>query len=176
MSLPKVLAQILFQGSVIVGRAFLEAGRQAARNARAGQMEAAAGAAGAGAGAGGAGGGSITDQITRAHRMTMDEAKMILNFKEESKALELPTAQEVEAMIKSYEHLFKTNAPPAPKGQTGGGAGSFYIQSKVVRARERIEAEWEGIRRKQQQDADTTPEPNEQGPANPGNSPPGPDR
>jgi import inner membrane translocase subunit TIM16 len=46
------------------------------------------------------------------------------------------------AALQSYEHLFKTNAPPAPKGATGGGAGSFYIQSKVVRARERIEAEW----------------------------------
>lgn len=43
----------------------------------------------------------------------------------------------------SYEHLFAVNAPPAPKGQKGGGSGSFYMQSKVVRARQRIEAEWE---------------------------------
>ena len=42
----------------------------------------------------------------------------------------------------NYDHLFATNAPPAPKGKTGGGSGSFYVQSKIVRARERIEAEW----------------------------------
>lgn len=54
----------------------------------------------------------------------------------------------------SYEHLFKTNAPPAPKGQPGGGAGSFYLQSKIVRARERIEAEWEGAKKKESGEAD----------------------
>lgn len=42
----------------------------------------------------------------------------------------------------NYERLFAINAPPAPKGKTGGGQGSFYVQSKVVRARERIEEEW----------------------------------
>lgn len=45
--------------------------------------------------------------------------------------------------FQTYDHLFAVNAPPAPKGKTGGGSGSFYMQSKVVRARQRIEAEWE---------------------------------
>jgi mitochondrial import inner membrane translocase subunit TIM16 len=49
----------------------------------------------------------------------------------------------------NYEHLFKANAPPeipppmpAPgaRGQPGP-RHSHYVQSKVVRARERIEAE-----------------------------------
>ncbi len=81
--------------------------------------------------------------------MTLDEAKLILNLKQDVSAAGLSGGegktvleQVRESMVKSYDHLFATNAPPAPKGQKGGGAGSFYIQSKVVRARERIEAEW----------------------------------
>lgn len=131
----------------------MEAGRQAGRNARAGRVEAtAAGAAGVGTGSAA----SPSDQLTRTHRMTLDEAKLILNLKQDVSAAGLsnsaPAAaqgegksildQVREAMVKNYDHLFATNAPPAPKGQKGGGAGSFYIQSKVVRARERIEAEW----------------------------------
>ncbi|SPO32540.1 related to PAM16 - Presequence translocase-Associated Motor [Ustilago trichophora] len=151
MSLPKTLAQILFVGTQIVGKALLEAGRQAGRNARAGRVEAsAAGAAGVGSGSAA----SPSDQLTRTHRMTLDEAKLILNLKQDVSAAGLSGAaapaaegksildQVREAMVKNYDHLFATNAPPAPKGQKGGGAGSFYIQSKVVRARERIEAEW----------------------------------
>lgn len=150
-SLPKTLAQILFVGTQIVGKALLEAGRQAGRNARAGRVEAsAAGAAGVGSGSAA----SPSDQLTRTHRMTLDEAKLILNLKQDLSAAGLANAaaapadgksildQVREAMVKNYDHLFATNAPPAPKGQKGGGAGSFYIQSKVVRARERIEAEW----------------------------------
>lgn len=155
-SLPKTLAQILFVGTQIVGRALLEAGRQAGRNARAGRVEAsAAGAAGVGSGSAA----SPSDQLTRTHRMTLDEAKLILNLKQDVSAAGLGGSasaaagaaagegksildQVREAMVKNYDHLFATNAPPAPKGQKGGGAGSFYIQSKVVRARERIEAEW----------------------------------
>ena len=45
-----------------------------------------------------------------------------------------------EELAARYEKLFEINAPPAPKGKTGGGSGSFYVQSKIVRARERIEA------------------------------------
>ena len=63
---------------------------------------------------------------------------------------------------KHYEHLFKANAPPAPPAKPSASSGaqaqhghahshasrrqavpswSHYLQSKVVRARERIEAE-----------------------------------
>lgn len=91
--------------------------------------------------------------------MTLDEAKLILNFKHDLSAATLspkgaaapiggtqssstPVMDQIrESLAKNYDHLFATNAPPAPKGAKGGGAGSFYIQSKVVRARERIEAE-----------------------------------
>ncbi|EPQ30123.1 uncharacterized protein PFL1_02240 [Pseudozyma flocculosa PF-1] len=153
MSLPKVLAQILFVGTQIVGKALVEAGRQAGRNARAGRVEAAAAAGGAS----GTGTGSPSDALTRSHRMTLDEAKMILNLKQDVSYATLVSGaakagandeakslldQVRENMVKNYDHLFKTNAPPAPKGKEGGGQGSFYIQSKIVRARERIEAEW----------------------------------
>ena len=137
-------------GTQIVGKALLEAGRQAGRNARAGRVEAsAAGAAGVSGSAA-----SPSDQLTRTHRMTLDEAKLILNLKQDVSAAGLAGSKPIgeesksvldqvrEAMVKNYDHLFATNAPPAPKGKEGGGAGSFYIQSKVVRARERIEAEW----------------------------------
>lgn len=53
-------------------------------------------------------------------------------------------------MDQNYEHLFKANAPaeaPPTNAPAGRGAAiprhSHYLQSKVVRARERIEAELE---------------------------------
>lgn len=64
---------------------------------------------------------------------------MILNIKpQEGETVEAFK----ERLQKSYDHLYSVNAPPAPKGKEGGGSGSFYMQSKVVRARQRIEAEW----------------------------------
>ncbi|KAJ3207395.1 mitochondrial import inner membrane translocase subunit TIM16 [Dinochytrium kinnereticum] len=60
--------------------------------------------------------------------MTAEEATQILNVsKKEFKA---------EEMIKvgqNFEHLFKQNDP--------ANGGSFYLQSKVFRAKERLDAE-----------------------------------
>merc|ERR1711879_213664 len=56
--------------------------------------------------------------------MALDEAKQILNVED---------IRDPEALKKSYEHLFSVNEKA--KG------GSFYIQSKVVRAKERIDQE-----------------------------------
>ncbi|KAF5389378.1 hypothetical protein D9757_004329 [Collybiopsis confluens] len=126
MSSPRAIIQIVITGSRILGKAFLEAGRQAAKNAR----SPAQGAVGSDvAGVGNANSGSITDQLTRQHRMTLDEAHLVLNH---------------------YEHLFKANAPPlqpqkpatpSPRTKSAAPHHSHYLQSKVVRARERIEAE-----------------------------------
>lgn len=43
----------------------------------------------------------------------------------------------------NYEHLFSVNSPPAepPARPSKGPTHSHYLLSKVVRARERIEAE-----------------------------------
>ncbi|PWY98275.1 hypothetical protein BCV70DRAFT_202055 [Testicularia cyperi] len=185
MSLPKALAQILFVGTQIVGKALLEAGRQAGRNARAGRVEATAGAAGAGAGGAAA---NPSDQLTRTHRMTLDEAKLILNLKQDMSASTLASQiassaaaaetggksvleQVREAISKNYDHLFATNAPPAPKGQKGGGAGSFYIQSKVVRARERIEAELGLLEQNKSADSQAPPQDSAQQPPSSSSTP-----
>lgn len=73
--------------------------------------------------------------------MTLDEAQLILNVKREDT---------IEAILKNYEHLYKVNEPiSAPKIKVLPTKGknphvptnSHYLQSKVVRARQRIEAE-----------------------------------
>jgi len=137
MSSPRAVIQILITGTQILGKAFLEAGRQAAKNARA----PAHAVGGDVAGVGNASSGSITDQLTRQHRMTLDEAHLILNVKR---------GEEMENILQHYEHLFKANSPPAPPPKSATPAPrakavnqfhSHYLQSKVVRARERIEAE-----------------------------------
>ncbi|GLB37134.1 putative pam16 [Lyophyllum shimeji] len=136
MASPKVLVQILVTGTRILGKAFYEAGRQAVKNAKHSPQGALGNDV---AGVGTATSGSPTDQITRAHRMTLDEAHLILNVKREAS---------LENVLKNYEHLFKANSPlPAPtpekaaRGKAPAPAHSHYLQSKVVRARERIEAE-----------------------------------
>ncbi|KAL1689432.1 hypothetical protein GGG16DRAFT_115031 [Schizophyllum commune] len=138
MSSPKALIQILISGSVIFGRALRAGAQQAIKNAKY-TPEAVAG--GDVAGLKNATSQSITDQLTRQHRMTLDEAELILNVKREA---------EMEQVVKNYEHLFKMNspkeAPAQPQKPVRGKklappTHSHYLQSKVVRARERIEAE-----------------------------------
>ncbi|KAG8897545.1 hypothetical protein FRB99_008094 [Tulasnella sp. 403] len=134
MSSPRAIIQIAILGAQIFGKALMAAGKQAVKNAkhRPGGAEEIVGGRGA-------------DALTQTHRMTLDEAHLILNVKK---------GDPIESIIKNYEHLFKINSPPAPPtgeatttARTGGRHHpatrfhSHYIQSKVVRARERIEAE-----------------------------------
>ncbi|KAJ7209500.1 hypothetical protein GGX14DRAFT_451705 [Mycena pura] len=135
MSSPRVIIQILITSTRILGKAFLEAGRQAVKNAKQSPQGALGGDV---AGVGNANSASRTDQLTRQHRMTLDEAHLILNVRQ---------GEKTEKILENYEHLFKANFPPpappkpAPGKQPSIIAHSHYIQSKVVRARERIEAE-----------------------------------
>ena len=174
------------------------------------------GAAGADvAGVGNATSGSLTDRLTREHRMTADEARQILNVKKEDSVERimqvrrclvssqlarvcplspspihplitlLPAIYDIASFyrvnrhsspwchpspchfpsmpvfiaercadlsifvtltMQNYEHLFKANSPPAaPAKPTSGRQAqpihSHYLQSKVVRARERLDAE-----------------------------------
>ncbi|ORX93039.1 protein transporter [Basidiobolus meristosporus CBS 931.73] len=108
----RVIAQLIVMGSQIVGKAFVAAYKQAAANA----------ARGGGAGAASAKGSA--EAATRRGGMTLDEACQILNIKKEA---------ELADIVKSYEHLYKVNDASVK--------GSFYLQSKVVRAKERIELE-----------------------------------
>jgi len=117
-----------------LGKAFWEAGRQAVKNA---QYRPSSGFGGDVAGVNTATTGSVTDVLTRQHRMTLDEAHLILNLKK---------GDPMPSVIQKYEHLFKANAPPPPP-EAGKPVPkvpppySHYLQSKVVRAKERIEAE-----------------------------------
>ncbi|KAF9792897.1 hypothetical protein BJ322DRAFT_1031898 [Thelephora terrestris] len=136
MSAPRAIIQILITGTQIFGKALYAAGTQAVKNAK--QRPEALGADVAGVGK--ATSGSVTDKLTREHRLTLDEAHLILNTKKED---------QLERVLTNYEHLFKQNSPPETTTPAKPVAGkraqakyhSHYLQSKVVRARERIEAE-----------------------------------
>ncbi|KAG2043416.1 hypothetical protein BDR03DRAFT_417580 [Suillus americanus] len=139
MSAPKIAVQILATGAQIFAKALFEAGKQAAKNAK----HTPQGAIGSDiAGVRNATSGSLTDKLTREHRMTLDEAHLILNLKQ---------GGSLENMLKNCDHLFKANGPrPAPDPPTTGArlgkqptppTHSHYLQAKFVRARERIEAE-----------------------------------
>ncbi|KAG6868107.1 hypothetical protein C0993_007517 [Termitomyces sp. T159_Od127] len=76
--------------------------------------------------------------------MTLDEANLILNVKREASMEQVLKLTVVG--FQNYEHLFKANSPPPPpekpvRGKASQPAYSHYLQSKVFRARERIEAE-----------------------------------
>jgi import inner membrane translocase subunit TIM16 len=107
------------------------------------------------AGVGHATSSSPTDQLTRQHRMTLDEAQLILNVKRGDEMQQISKviifsllSFQLKRLLfrQNYEHLFKANAPlPKPSNPTGkqltSPSHSHYLQSKVFRARERIEAE-----------------------------------
>ncbi|XP_037047530.1 mitochondrial import inner membrane translocase subunit Tim16 [Bradysia coprophila] len=109
----KYLAQIIVLGGQAVARAF---GR-ALKQEYAASQEAAKRA----------GGGQQGNQraATNARSgITLDEAQQILNLND---------LNDAEKVNKNYEHLFNVN--DKSKG------GSFYLQSKVFRAKERIDQE-----------------------------------
>jgi len=108
----KQLVQIIIAGSQVVGKAFTQAVRQEIRLSQ----EAAK--------ARGNSNQNTAQQAETARMgMTIDEAKQILN-------IEKIGQEEIE---KAYSHLFECN--DKAKG------GSFYLQSKVVRAKERLDQE-----------------------------------
>ncbi|KAG8214034.1 hypothetical protein J3R82DRAFT_10790 [Butyriboletus roseoflavus] len=77
MSVPRLIGQILFTGAQILGKALAAAGKQAVQNAKH-RPEALSADVG---GVRNATSGSATDKLTREHRMTLDEAHLILNVK-----------------------------------------------------------------------------------------------
>ncbi|KAK4687649.1 hypothetical protein P7C73_g2471, partial [Tremellales sp. Uapishka_1] len=135
---------MVWTGTKILGKAFAEAGRQAARNATYKPEGVAA--------AGPVGAGKSKSNITSQLQMSLDEAHLILNVKKDDP---------MEIIQKNYDLIFAANSPPpppatpaaAPAAQAGAArrAGatskakaiphSIYLQSKVYRALERIKAE-----------------------------------
>ncbi|KAK9900391.1 hypothetical protein P389DRAFT_165638 [Cystobasidium minutum MCA 4210] len=126
MSLPRIAAQIVLVGGQIVGRAFVEAWKQAGRNMRAGESAIGGGSSSVGVGA--------TDSVSRTYKMTFDEACNILNVKKDLLAKPQADESALQELLKNYEKMMKMNEKT-----------SHYLQSKIVRARERIEAELPGM-------------------------------
>lgn len=111
----KYIAQIIVTGAQIVGRAFVRAVRQ---ELQASQTAARARSSAPGSSSAGS---AAKDAVTG---MTVQEAKQILNIE---------SGAEIEQIQNNFQHLFEIN--DKSKG------GSFYLQSKVVRAKERLDQE-----------------------------------
>uniref|UniRef100_U5FQK9 Uncharacterized protein n=1 Tax=Populus trichocarpa TaxID=3694 RepID=U5FQK9_POPTR len=106
----KILANLIVMGSAILGRAFIQAYRQALANAsKSGVAQE-----------------TLQNTIRRGSKvMTEQEARQILGVTEETSW---------EEILKKYDTLFERNSKN----------GSFYIQSKVHRAKECLEAVHQG--------------------------------
>ncbi|KAJ1778096.1 mitochondrial import inner membrane translocase subunit TIM16 [Coemansia sp. RSA 2523] len=114
MSAPKAIIQMLMSGTRIAGRAFGDAYKQALANSAAAR-----------AAAGNMKAVTDGDKMTQASGITVDESTKILNIKD---------IHDKEELSKKFAHHFDANDPK--KG------GTLYLQSKVIRARERIEMLW----------------------------------
>ncbi|TWU76047.1 mitochondrial import inner membrane translocase subunit TIM16 [Metarhizium rileyi] len=115
-------------GSRILGRSFMAAYKQAQAASQYQRAQAKAG-------------GGASGRASLSSGMTLDEACKILNVK--------PPAggqANIEEVLERYKRLFDVNDP-----QKGG---SFYLQSKIVRAKERFERELGPIREKAEQEAE----------------------
>lgn len=109
----KHFARIIVYGAQSIGRAFVKAVRQEIDASRAAATQHKSNKMN-----------SLKTQDTTLKGMSLNEAQQILNIKDLSNMDEIQT---------SYDHLFRAN-----EKATGG---SFYIQSKVFRAKERIDCE-----------------------------------
>ncbi|KAI7861372.1 Pam16-domain-containing protein [Spinellus fusiger] len=112
----RLIAQVLVSVGTVVGRAFIAAYKQAAANAAQGGGPAAAARGSAKEG--------TVDALTRKTGLSLEEACQILNVNKDVDLTQL---------TKNYDHLFKVN--------NAAEGGSFYLQSKVVRAKERLDME-----------------------------------
>lgn len=126
----KYIAQIIILGTQVVGKAF----------ARAIKQEYAASQEAAKRAGGGRKGAERAAENLRSG-LTIEEAQQILNV----------SKLDPEEIKEKYEHLFKAN--DKSKG------GSFYLQSKVVRAKERLDQEIDNIlKEKTQKDPNSSSE------------------
>lgn len=108
----RIIAQVVIVGTQVFGKAFISAWKQAAANSSRVANEST--------------GNAVKDAISRNTGLTVEEACQILNIKKENVKLE--------DVLARHKVMFDSNEPS--KG------GSFYIQSKVFRAKERLEMEF----------------------------------
>ncbi|KAL2266017.1 hypothetical protein VTJ83DRAFT_5369 [Remersonia thermophila] len=123
----RLITQAVIVGTRVVGRAFAEAYKQAAASSQYQRAQAKAG--------------NGTGRASVSTGMTLEEACKILNVKppQNGKA-------DMEEVMERFKRLFDSNDPK--KG------GSFYLQSKILRARERIEAEVKPTLEKEAQESE----------------------
>jgi import inner membrane translocase subunit TIM16 len=133
MQAHRLITQVVIIGSRVLGRAFTEAYKQASASSQYARAQAKAGNVGA------------SGRANIASGMTLEEACKILNVKQ-PQALGGNAAAEAEEVMSRFKRLFDANDP-----QKGG---SFYLQSKILRARERIEAEMRPVVEKAEQEAE----------------------
>lgn len=115
----RLITQIVLTGGRVFGRAFAEAYKQAQASSQYAKTAAA---------------GGDTTTITSSG-LTLDEACKILNVKPP-----MGGKTDMTSVMDRFKKLYDLNEPK--KG------GSFYLQSKILRARERIEAEVRNAERK----------------------------
>ncbi|XP_034835859.1 mitochondrial import inner membrane translocase subunit TIM16 [Maniola hyperantus] len=118
----KYIAQIIVLGAQVVGRAFARALKQELRASQEAAKRGGGGPEGARRAAANASSG-----------LTLEEAMQILNLDK----------LDPEKVKNNYDHLFTAN--DKAKG------GSFYLQSKIIRAKERIDTELKSNRPKAEQ-------------------------
>ncbi|XP_048779177.1 mitochondrial import inner membrane translocase subunit Tim16-like [Ostrea edulis] len=114
----KPLIELIIGGAQVVARAFTRAVQEEFRSSQQAAQKAGGGRQGARRAA--------NDSATG---ITLQEAKQILN---------VSNSEDLEAIEKNYQHLFEVN--DKAKG------GSLYLQSKVYRAKERMDMELEKSR------------------------------
>jgi import inner membrane translocase subunit TIM16 len=112
----RYITQVVLVGTRVLGRAFAEAYKQASASSQYARAQAKSG------------NGSVSGRMSVNKGMTLDEACKILNVKPPQNG-----QANMEEVMERFKRLFDSNDPK--KG------GSFYLQSKILRARERIEAE-----------------------------------
>ncbi|RDA84300.1 hypothetical protein CP532_3343 [Ophiocordyceps camponoti-leonardi (nom. inval.)] len=127
----KFIITAFITGSRILGRSFVAAYKQAQAASQYQRAQSKLGGSSS----------SSSAHASLSSGMTLDEACRILNVK--------PPAggrANAEEVLDRYKHLFDANEP-----QKGG---SFYLQSKIVRAKERFERELGPIREKAELEAE----------------------
>ncbi|KAK0751440.1 Pam16-domain-containing protein [Schizothecium vesticola] len=125
----RVITQVVLIGSRVLGRAFAEAYKQAAASSQYQRAQAKAGINPTGG------------RASVAAGMTLEEACKILNVKPPQGG-----QANMEDVMERFKRLFDANEP--------ANGGSFYLQSKIVRARERIEAEARPLQEKAEVEAE----------------------
>ena len=124
----RIITQIVITGSRVLGRSLTEAYKQAQASTQYARAQA-----------------KLNPNAVKsrggANGMTLDEACKILNVKPPQNG-----QANVEEVMERFKKLFDANDP-----QKGG---SFYLQSKILRARERIESEVRPAMEKATQEAE----------------------